>query len=139
MQDFRKLRVAEAARRLAKAVYDATDDFPATERYGLTAQMRRAAISVGANIAEGCGRNTDRELAAFLQIALGPACEVEFEALLALDLGYLRDPSHERVEREVVAVKRGLGAFIARLRSLDKRSTINRVDETTKPATRRSR
>jgi four helix bundle protein len=62
---------------------------PATERYGLTAQMRRAVVSIGSNIAEGCGRTGDAGLAAFLQIALGSASELEFQLRLAADLGLL--------------------------------------------------
>ncbi|MCH8815844.1 MAG: four helix bundle protein, partial [Chloroflexi bacterium] len=71
------------AHQLALAVYQATKAFPDDERYGLTAQMRRAAPSIPTNIAEGCGRNTEADFARFLQIAAGSASEVEYQLLLA--------------------------------------------------------
>lgn len=139
MQDFHRLRVATSARRLAAHVYDATDSFPRDERFGITAQIRRAAVSIGANIAEGTGRYTNKEFAAFLQIAMGSACELEFEALVALDLGFLTESSHQELEKRLVGVKRELGALLARVRGLDPRSTLHQADKTTKPATRKPR
>jgi len=69
MTDFKQLRVGRLARELVIQAYQATANFPAQERYGLVSQMRRATISVGSNIAEGAGRNTDREFARFLRLA----------------------------------------------------------------------
>ena len=89
MQDANNLRVTAEARALAILVYQETAQLPAAERFGLTAQMRRAAVSVGSNIAEGCGRFGNRELVRFLQIALGSASELEFQAQIAADLKFL--------------------------------------------------
>src|SRR5689334_17972112 len=73
------LRVTAHARSLAADIYRLTAIFPVSERYGLTARMRRAAVSIGSNISEGCGRTGDRELVRFLHIALGSASELEFQ------------------------------------------------------------
>jgi four helix bundle protein len=77
MGDFRQLTVWKSAHALALEVHRSTGCFPPVERYGLAAQMRRAAVSVVSNIAEGCGRQNDRELAYFLRIARGSIHEAE--------------------------------------------------------------
>ena len=80
MQNVKNLQVAERAKTLAVLIYRTTGEFPSTERFGLTAQMRRAALSIGSNIAEGCGREGDRELARFVQIAMGRQVSSTFSA-----------------------------------------------------------
>lgn len=87
MGDYRKVAVWVRAHRLTLDVYRATRQLPKEELYGLTSQLRRAASSVPANIAEGCGRNSDAELGRFLVIALGSATELDYHLLLARDLG----------------------------------------------------
>jgi four helix bundle protein len=94
MKDFRELKVWHKAHSLALAVYRGTKNFPQDERFGLTAQMRRAAVSIPSNIAEGCGRATDRDLARFCTIAAGSATELKYQLLLAKDLGFLKDDEH---------------------------------------------
>jgi len=89
MGDYRKLGLWNRSHQLALAVYRATANFPVAEKYGLTTQIRRAAISIPMNIAEGCGRNTDPELRRFLKIALGSASELEYQVLLCRALDYL--------------------------------------------------
>jgi four helix bundle protein len=115
VQDFRNLKVWEKAHLLALAVYRATEAFPARERYGMTSQLRRAAYSVPGNLAEGCGRGTDRDFARHVQIALGSASELEYFLLLARDLGYLEHAAHETLEAGVREVKRMLAALVGRL------------------------
>ena len=78
MEDFKDLRVWGKAHELTLAVYQKTRAFPKEEMYGLTSQLRRACASVGANIAEGCGRRSDAEMRRFIQIARGSANEVEY-------------------------------------------------------------
>ena len=89
MQDFKNLKVWEKAHRLTLDVYQVNADLPTEEMYGLTSQMRRASASIGANIAEGCGRRGDDEISTrFLQIACGSASELEYHLLLARDLEF---------------------------------------------------
>jgi four helix bundle protein len=102
---------------LALEVYKATATFPKTKLYGLTSQMRRACVSIPANIAEGCGRGGDAELARFLQIAMGSASELEYHLLLARDLSLLNSPDYERLTGGVTEVKRMLTSFIQKLKA----------------------
>ncbi len=89
MQEFRNLKVWEKAHALTLDVYKASRSFPREEMYGLTSQMRRASVSIGANIAEGACRRGDVDFARFLQMAAGSASEVEYHLLLARDLNLL--------------------------------------------------
>ena len=116
MGDFRNLRVWQRAHNLTLEVYGATRTFPKEERYRLTSQLRRAAVSVPANIAEGCGRNGDAELARFLTIAKGSASELDYFLLLAHDLGYLKTSRYEQLAEEVHGISRMLANFVDRLR-----------------------
>ena len=115
MQDFRNLRVWERAHQLALDIYKSSSAFPREEIYGLTS--RRASISIGANIAEGCCRQGDAELRRFLQIAMGSASELEYEVLLAHDLAMLKFAEYEALSTEVTEVKRMLASLIQKLRA----------------------
>ena len=117
LKDFRTLKVWEKSHHLALEIYKATATFPKTELYGLTSQIRRACASIPANIAEGCGRGGDAELARFLQIAMGSASELEYHLLLARDLSLLNSPDYERLAGGVTEVKRMLTSFIQRLKA----------------------
>lgn len=86
---FEKLKVWQESRELVKVVYQITADFPDSERYGLTSQIRRAAISVGSNIAEGSGRRGVKEQQQFYRVAYGSLMEVLSQFILASDLGFL--------------------------------------------------
>lgn len=113
-RDFRKLVVWERAHRVVLDVYRATKAFPREEAFGLTSQIRRAAPSVPANIAEGCGRGGN-ELARFCRIAVGSASELQYHLILAHDLGYLDEPSFLRLQTQSNEVERMLSVFIDRL------------------------
>lgn len=89
MHDHRELAVWQKAMDLAEHVYMLTKDFPPDERFGLTAQLRRAAISIPSNIAEGAGRRTTKDLIAFAHIARGSLAELETQVLLASRVGLL--------------------------------------------------
>ena len=115
MRDFRDLKVWAKAHQLVLDVYRTTRSFPSEERYGLTRDMRRAAASVPTNVAEGCGRTGDRELARFMSIAAGSASETEYQLLLARDLEYLDQESHRRLDGQVNEVKRMLNSFMQKL------------------------
>jgi four helix bundle protein len=93
MSNFKKLDVWSDAHALVLDIYRVTGAFPRAEQFGLTSQIRRAAISIPANLAEGSGRDTQRDFARFTSIALGSADELEYLLILARDLGYLDDDS----------------------------------------------
>src|SRR5882724_7541397 len=98
MKDFRNLKVWRKSYDLTLMVYRATRSFPKDEQFALTSQIRRAASSIPANIAEGCCRNGDAEFARFLYIAMGSASELECHLLLARDLGYVPAAVAQSVE-----------------------------------------
>jgi four helix bundle protein len=91
--------------------------FPKEEMYGLTSQLRRAAASIGANIAEGCGRRSDGEMKRFLQIARGSASELEYHFLLARDLQLLDNDEFRNLEGKVLEVQRMLASLVQRLQA----------------------
>ena len=117
LRDFRSLKVWEKAHPLTLAVYKATRAFPSEERYGLTRQLRRSAASVPTNIAEGCGRDSERELHRFMSIAAGSASEAEYQLLLARDLGYLPTDAYQGLHSSVTEAKRMLAGFMKKLRA----------------------
>ena len=117
MKDFHNVKVWRKAHNLTLTIYKVSESFPREEVYGLTSQIRRACVSVPTNIAEGCGRNSDPELARFLEIAFGSASEVEYLLLLSKDISLLDGPTYEQINREVVEVKRMLATFIKTVRA----------------------
>ena len=116
MRDFKELTVWQKAHELVLDIYRHTREFPADERFGLTAHLRKTVTSIGSNIAEGCGRDSDREMARFLSMAAGSASETEYQLRLARDLGYLPHQTHEHLDTQVNEVKRMLNSFIQKLR-----------------------
>jgi len=98
MVDFKELKVWQKAHQMTLNTYRTTSTFPRDEIYGLTSQLRRAAASIGANIAEGCGRRSDGDMCRFLQIARGSASEVEYHFLLARDLHLLDEKTFQTTE-----------------------------------------
>ena len=113
MKDFKELRVWQKAHALTLEIYQATRSFPRDEIYGLISQIRRAAVSVGANIAEGCGRRSDGELRRFLQIARGSASELEYHLLLARDLKLLANDTYQSFKKQLIEVQRMLTSLVA--------------------------
>jgi four helix bundle protein len=115
VEDFKDLRVWERAHERTLSVYKKTQGFPKEEIYGLTSQLRRATSSIGANIAEGCGRRSDPEMRRFLQIARGSANEVEYHLLLAKDLLFLPVEDFTELENMVLEIQRTLASLVQRL------------------------
>lgn len=115
MRDFKTLIVWEKAHELALEVYRSTSHFPADERFGLTLQIRRSSQSVPTNLAEGCGRETERELARFVSIAIGSISETEYQIILASDLGYLTQDQRQSLTAQTLEVRRMLIAFHTKL------------------------
>ncbi len=117
MKDFRDLQVWHKAHRLVLAAYAATSGFPKQEMFGLVSQIRRASVSIPANIAEGCGRRGNGEFHRFLSIAMGSASELEYELLLARDLGFMQPSVHSKMHASVVEVKRMLAPLLRKVDS----------------------
>jgi len=126
MGDYRRLGVWAKSHEFTLAVYAASAKFPRTELFGLQSQLRRSAASIPANIAEGCGRDTDGELARFLRVALGSANEAEYHLLLARDLGLLEPKPWECLTTQLRSVKRMLASFVERLQPFRRGSTRTR-------------
>jgi four helix bundle protein len=115
VKDFRDLHVWQKAHHLTLAVYRLTASFPREELYGLTTQLRRSASSIAANLAEGCGRNGDAELARFCSIAMGSASELDYHLLLARDLVLLNATDYTELAQQTTEVKRMLTGLIHKL------------------------
>jgi four helix bundle protein len=112
VQDFRRLGVWQKSHLLALEVYRSTASFPKEERFGLTSQLRSCSLSVPTNIAEGCGRKGNRELAQFLNIAAGSAFETDYLLIFAHDIGYLHPADFFRLTELNTEVKRMLFSLI---------------------------
>ena len=106
MRDFHKLGIWQRSHQLTLDVYKASKTFPKGELFGLTSQTRRASSSIPTNIAEGCGRASNKDYAHFLQIAIGSASEVEYELLLAHDLEYINDEAFNKLTSETIAIRK---------------------------------
>jgi len=117
MRDHRKLQAFQLADELALRVYGATKSFPREETFGLTSQLRRAAVSVASNIVEGCARSSEADYLRFLDLAYGSAKEVEYQLSLAHRLGYLSDSVYEELCQASGATARTLNALINSLRT----------------------
>jgi four helix bundle protein len=114
--DYRKLNVWAKAHALTLGVFKETARFPVSERYGLVAQLRRAAISVGSNIVEGASRQSDGDMGRFLQLARASLSELEYQALLARDLGYTTAERYAGLAKETDEISRMLVGLMTHLK-----------------------
>ncbi|MBI3043902.1 MAG: four helix bundle protein [Betaproteobacteria bacterium] len=117
MQGFRSLHVWHKAHEFVLSAYRVTAVFPREEQFALTTQIRRAATSIPANVAEGCGRGSDADFARFLQMAIGSANEVEYHLLLARDLNFISRSEHQSLSRQLIEVRRMLISLTQTLRT----------------------
>jgi len=116
MRNYEDLQAWRKAHCLTLAIYRETKCFPGEERFGLTSQIRRSSCSIGANLAEGCGRRSDAEMARFIQIAMGSGTELSYHLRLARDLDLLSMESFERLRLELDEIMRMLSSFSKRVR-----------------------
>lgn len=117
MQDFHHLKVWQKSHQVVLGLYKLTAKFPTDELYALTSQIRRAAVSIPANIAEGCARGGDAEFGRFLRIAQGSASELDYHLLLARDLKFVSVADYDCIAADLGEVRRMLTIFIQKLRS----------------------
>jgi four helix bundle protein len=120
MQDYKELKVWEKAHKFTLSVYEVSKTFPKDELYSLTNQLRRAASSIPANIAEGSGKNTQAEFAHFLTIALGSANESEYFLILSKDLNYLNQNKFSELYNSINEIKAILISLINKVRTIQK-------------------
>jgi four helix bundle protein len=116
MKNYEELEVWQKAHALTVRLYEATAAFPRSEMFGLTSQIRRSAGSIGANLAEGCGRWNEVELARYVQIATGSASELQNHLRLAQDLGFLTESAYCPLLKSIISVRQMLTALLQALR-----------------------
>jgi len=111
MGDFTKLAVWKKAHELALSIYQETLSWPKHELFGLTSQSRRAAVSIPANLAEGCGKNSDAELAKHARLSMGSGSELSYYLILAHDLGYMANARRDELQAALSEVRRMLASL----------------------------
>lgn len=116
MHSYRDLRVWQDSMALVVAIYDATSGFPVIERYGLVQQMRRAAVSIPSNVAEGYGRRTAKQRFNFLENALGSLFELETQVELARRLDFIPDERFDSLSATIRGIGRGISALMRYVR-----------------------
>jgi four helix bundle protein len=117
MQDYRNLAVWQRSHEFVLLIYQLTAKFPSDERFGLTSQIKRAVVSIPANIAEGCGRETTAELRRFLYITAGSGSEVDYYLLLAHQLTWINSNEYQQLQTELAVIRKMLNAFILKLKT----------------------
>jgi four helix bundle protein len=112
MHNFKELKVWQKARHLVKETYILTKKFPKEEMFALTSQVKRAVVSISSNIAEGCGRGTNKQLHYFLEVAQGSSCELETELILSFDLEFITEEELTRVQSSLIEIQRMLQSLM---------------------------
>ncbi len=136
MRDHTKLRAFELADEIAFEIYKITKNFPKEEIYGITSQMRRAAVSVPSNIVEGCARESQAEYLRFLEIAFGSLRELHYQFALAVRLLYIEANESIVIENKINEAEKVLGALVRAVRKTKKPTALGRqrlADGETKP------
>ena len=116
MKNYEQLEVWHKAHALTVQPYRETEAFPRSEMFGLTSQIRRSAGSIGANLAEGCGRWSEVELARYVQIAMGSASELQNHLRLVKDLGFFKESKYGSLVQTLTSVRQMLTALLQTLR-----------------------
>lgn len=118
MRDFRKYLVWEQSHKLTLEIYSLTKNFPSEEKYGLISQIRRACSSIPTNIAEGCGKISEKDFARYLGISFGSASELEYLILLAKDLNFIGEEKYQSTQQEIVSIKKQLYHLINKINAV---------------------
>jgi len=115
MKDYKNFTVWQKSHQLTLDVYKIVNDFPKEELFGLVSQMKRSSSSIPTNIAEGCGRNSDKDFARFLIIAFGSANELEYQFILSRDLNFIDAEMSENLMLQIEEIKKMLNGLISKL------------------------
>lgn len=119
MRDYKKFLVWEKSHQLTLDVYKTVSIFPKDEIFGLTSQIKRSSTSIPTNIAEGCGRNSDKDFCRFLYIAFGSANELEYQIFLSIELSFLENENGQILLKQIEEVKKMLNGLITKLNKAD--------------------
>lgn len=111
MHNFKELKVWKAGIALSKSIFEITKAFPSSERFGLKSQMTRATVSIPSNIAEGCGRKSNKELYQFLSIALGSSFELETQIILAKEFNYITEEILQQLSNQIIDIQKMLNGL----------------------------
>ncbi|MFZ4725000.1 MAG: four helix bundle protein [Paludibacter sp.] len=112
MTSHKELKVWQKGIELVKSIYEITKSFPNNEQFGLVSQMRRAAVSIPSNIAEGCGRHSEKELIHFLYISIGSASELETQTIISHELNFLEKAQAEQILEMISEIIRMTSSLI---------------------------
>lgn len=111
MHNYRELKIWQRGVALASKVYELTSTFPADEKYGLSSQLKRASVSISSNIAEGSGRNSDKDFQNFLGYAYGSLCEVDTQLQIAVNLNFVKPDEIKELLSEIDELQRMIYGF----------------------------
>ena len=117
MRNFRHWNIWKDSIRFVTDIYILAYDFPVTEKYGIISQIQRAAVSIPANISEGAGRQTDKELIRFLDISLGSSFEVETLLTIAHNLKYINDEQKDKMLRDLEIIQKSINSFVQKIKN----------------------
>lgn len=115
MRDYKKFLVWEKSHQLTLDVYKSVNSFPKDELFGLVSQIKRSSSSIPTNIAEGCGRNSDKDFCRFLYISCGSANELEYQIILSIDLTFIEVESGQKLLNQIEEIKKMLNGLITKL------------------------
>lgn len=116
MHRFKELNIWKAGRVFASNIYSQTQNFPNEEKFGLVNQLRRAAVSIPSNIAEGASRSSKKEFARYIEIAIGSAYEIDTQLLIAMDIGFFNKKAHQNLDDDLQSLIRQLSKFKSSLK-----------------------
>jgi four helix bundle protein len=116
MHRYKDLKFWQLSRSFCKEIYSITNHFPEEEKFGLVSQLKRAVVSIPSNIAEGAGRNTNKDFSRFLQISLGSCYEIETQLILSFDLGFVNQSNFDKLNNQLQQIIKMMSKFNSSLK-----------------------
>ena len=115
MHNYKNLHIWQEGINLARKIYEVTGNFPANEKYGIVSQMTRAAVSIPSNIAEGAGRNSNKDFANFLSIAIGSIFELHTQIAICEQIGYINEETTKQLEQQIYTLQQQITTYKQRI------------------------